>query len=239
MPKATKVGKFRSASKASSRDVRASPLTSQSNLSSEKKKLVDVHPKNTDDSNEDAFPNEMDDAPLSRGQRKRLAKREQYLKRENMVMSSLRLRRLDDQKGKLDGLDAIREALTTSTTSSSSSVSVAQQQKQAPNKLMTCNTNKSKRTLANSEISHMGLVLSHPKFNEDPFAAIRLHLQNSLVDDAKKLKVTSEERNKEDNKLVAIKKEERKERIRDAKFSKTKKKRSSYKPARPGARARR
>jgi len=237
MPKVTKVGKFRSASKASSRDVRASPLTSQSNLSSEKKKLVVVHPKNTDNANDDEFPNEMDDAPLSRGQRKRLAKREQYLKRENMVMSSLRLRRLDDQKGKLDGLDAIREALTTST--SSLSVSVTQQQKQEPKKLMTCNTNKSKRTLANSEISHMGLVLSHPKFNEDPFAAIRLHLQNSLVDDAKKLKVTSEERNKEDNKLVAIKKEERKERIRDAKFSKTKKKRSSYKPARPGARARR
>lgn len=236
MPKATKVGKFRSASKASSRDVRASPLTSQSNLSYEKKKLVDIHPKNADDTNKDEFPHERDDAPLSRGQRKRLAKRDQYLKRENMVMSSLRLRRMDDQKGKLDGLDAIREALTTST---SSSVSVAQQQKQAPNKLMTCNTNKSKRTLANSEISHMGLVLSHPKFNEDPFAAIRLHLQNSLVDDAKKLKVTSEERNKEDNKLVAIKKEERKERIRDAKFSKTKKKRSSYKPARPGARARR
>lgn len=234
MPKATKVGKFRSASKASSRDVRAAPLTFHSNLSPEKKKRVDVHPKNTDVTNDDEFPNEMDDAPLSRGQRKRLAKREQYLKRENMVMSSLRLRRIDDQKGKLDGLDAIREALTAST--SSSSVSVPRQQKQAPNKLMTCNTNRSKRTLANSEISHMGLVLSHPKFNEDPFAAIRLHLQNSLVDDAKKLKVTSEARNEEDSKLMAIKKEERKERIRDAKFSKTKKKRWSYKPARPGAR---
>jgi hypothetical protein len=238
MPKATKVGKFRSASKASSRDVRAAPLTSQSNPSSDNKKLGEAHPKNTDDTkNDDEFPSERDDAPLSRGQRKRLAKREQYLKRENMVMSSLRLRRLDDQKGKLDGLDAIREALTTSTTSSSS-VSVTKQQ-QAPNKLMTCNTNKSKRTLANSEISHMGLVLSHPKFNEDPFAAIKLHLQNSLVDDAKKLKVTSEERNVEDSKLVAQKKEERKERIRDAKFTNKMKKKRSYKPARPGARARR
>lgn len=236
MPKATKVGKFRSASNASSRDVRAAPLTSQSYLSSDKKKLGEVQ-KNTDSAtNDDEFPNELDDAPLSRGQRKRLAKREQYLKRENMVMSSLRLRRLDDQKGKLDGLDAIREALTSSTTSSSVSVT---QQKQALDKPMTCNTNKSKRTLANFEISHMGLVLSHPKFNEDPFAAIRLHLQNSLVDDAKKLKVTSEARNEEESKLVAIKKEERKERIRDAKFSKTKKKRSSYKPARSGARARR
>ena len=52
---------------------------------------------------------------LSRGQRKRLAKREQFLKREKMVMSSLRLKKLEEQKGKLDGLDAIKEALTATT----------------------------------------------------------------------------------------------------------------------------
>jgi hypothetical protein len=49
---------------------------------------------------------------LSRGQRKRLAKREQFLKREKMVMSSLLLKKLEEQKGKIDGLDAIKEALT-------------------------------------------------------------------------------------------------------------------------------
>lgn len=239
MPKATKVGQFRSASRASSRDVRTAPLTSESASSYHKKqdpdeKVVADRQANADAAaanDEDArFPRERDDVPLSRGQRKRLAKREQYLKRENMVMSSLRLRRLEDQKGKLDGLDAIREALSEALTSPTPPTSDAAEGA----KKLTCNTNRSKRTLANSEISHMSLVLSHPKFNEDPFAAIRLHLQNSLADDAEKLKAESKARDEEYIELVAKKKEAKKERIREAKFSN--KKRRSGKSARPGIR---
>ena len=246
MPKATKVGKFRAASRASSRDVRAAPLTSQqlSSSSSQKKKdanerisdhdLLDADAIINDATAPSLFPREGDDEPLSRGQRKRLAKRDQYLKRENMVLSSLRLKRLEGQVGKLDGLDAIREALGVASSSSSSSSSGAAAVEGGGAKKVppTCDTNKSRRALANAEISHMGLVLRHPAFNEDPFEAIRQHLRNSLAGDAEKLDTASKARDEEDGKLDAKKKEEKKERLRDAKFSNKKRRTFRSRPRR-------
>ena len=64
-------------------------------------------------------PSTFDEEPstqtLSRGQRRRQAKRDQYRKREQMILSSLRLKSQEEQKGRIDGLDAIREALKTCT----------------------------------------------------------------------------------------------------------------------------
>jgi hypothetical protein len=240
MPKASRVGKFRAASRASSRDVRSAPLTSSSHQQGRGKKDDDVAGggeasttanKTTTSGGDHAttddvppLPREDDGvvdgvAPLSRGQRKRLAKREQYLKRENMVMSSLRLRRLDEQVGKLDGLDAIREALRDASSSSSSSA--------PPPPLPTPssssrNTNRSRKALADAEISHMGLVLGHPAFIDDPFSAIRQHLRNTLADDAVTLRTTSQARILADGTSLARKREERKERQREAKFANNK-----------------
>ena len=137
-------------------------------------------------------------------------------------MSSLRLQRLDEQKGKLDGLDAIREALGKVSPLCNPMMSATEEMSKPAEDTMklTFNTNKSKKTLANTEISHMGLVLEHPKFKEDPFAAIQQHLRNSLAPDAEKMKRESQKQDEEDNKIEAKKKEERKERLRDAKFSK-------------------
>lgn len=233
MPKTSKVGKFRAAAKASSRNVKEAPLTAQ--YLSQKKNESDVTDKATTDDTTTTTSAGTENAPLSRGQRKRLAKREQYLKREKMVMSSLRLQRLEEQKGKLDGLDAIREALgEAAAVSSSSSKSLmaaakelskasSKQQQQQQQHISSCNTNKSKKALANNEISHMNLVLQHPSFQSNPFAAIQTHLKNSLVDDAQRLKVESDKRSEEEKVMQVKKKEERKERIRDAKFNKTRK----------------
>lgn len=244
MPKATKVGKFRAASRASSRDVRAAPLTSQQLSSSSSQKKKDANEKISDHDLLDAdaivndatapspFPREGDDEPLSRGQRKRQHKRDQYLKRENMVLSSLRLKRLEGQVGKLDGLDAIREALGVASSSSSSSGAAAVEGGGAKKVPPTCDTNKSRRALANAEISHMGLVLRHPAFNEDPFEAIRQHLRNSLAVDAEKMDTASKARDEEDGKLDAKKKEEKKERLRDAKFSNKKRRTFRSRPRR-------
>ena len=66
MPKATKVGKFRSAAKATSRDVRAAPL--MKNKDTPKEDDGDANTSNIEG---------KETATLSRGQRKRLAKREQ------------------------------------------------------------------------------------------------------------------------------------------------------------------
>ena len=76
MPKASKVGKFRAAAKATSRDVRGAPLTSQ-HLGQKQGASEDAVPTNKPDDNKKDV--------LSRGQKKRQAKREQYLKREKMV----------------------------------------------------------------------------------------------------------------------------------------------------------
>lgn len=67
MPKATKVGKFRSAAKATSRDVRSAPLI----------KKKDIPIKEDVTVNTSHVVEGKETATLSRGQRKRLAKREQ------------------------------------------------------------------------------------------------------------------------------------------------------------------
>lgn len=233
MPKATQVGKFRSASRASSRDVKGAPLSSEIVPQHKKKDgttttttTTSVATKTGDDTH---FPNEKDDVVLSRGQKKRLAKREQYLNKEKMVLSSLRLQRLEEQKGKIDGLDAIRDALSEAVTSNLhsksklSTNSINDDSKCNKSKIPLHNTNKAKKALANAEITHMGLVLQHPSFVANPFAAIQQHLRNSLASDAEKLREKSLIRKEEDDRLEAQKKEEKKERVKEAKFSKTRK----------------
>ena len=214
MGKATKVGKFR----ASSRAVRDAPLNANYLAQKQKK-----DPTNATNDNEVGSPQTDKKEALSRGQRKRLAKREQYLKREKMVMSSLRLQRLEDQKGKIDGLDAMREALGEAIAPASKHTPKSTAEKSVNTTPL---TNKSKQILANTEISHMGLVLEHPSFKADPFAAIRQHLQNSLAPEAAKMKKESQKREEEDGEREAKKKEERKERLREAKFSKNKRSRA-------------
>lgn len=140
-------------------------------------------------------------------------------------MSSLRLQRLEEQKGKLDGLDLIREALGEATSSlvESQTTKIPTTTQNQRKKDIKCNTNKSKKTLAATEITHMGLVLQHPSFKSNPFSAIQQHLRNSLSSDREKLAVESKKRTIEETTQIKKKKEERKERIRDAKFAKHKK----------------
>lgn len=89
---------------------------------------------------------------LSRGQRKRHAKREQYVKREKMILSSLKLKSQEEQKGRIDGLDAIREALV-GTTRDAGKV-----EKKEPVNTSTHKSNKGKKLLLVEEVHHMGLV---------------------------------------------------------------------------------
>jgi hypothetical protein len=194
MPKVSKVGKFRAAAKAAAATeaaTRSIPATDDALCSDDK-------------------------ATLSRGQRKRLAKREQYLKREKMVMSSLKLQRLEEQKGKLDGLDSIRDSLPEL---SSECVVNTEPKTKLP---LTCSNNKSKKNLAITEISHMGLVLDHPAFQENPFIAMRQHLRNSFARDAEKMNEESLKQTEEEQREILKRKEDRKERLRDNKLSKNK-----------------
>lgn len=214
MPKVSKVGRFR----ASGRDVKQAPLLSKSG--SEKATTEEESTsKNTSNHSETAAGTNNKQA-LSRGQRKRLAKREQYLKREKMVMSSLKLKRQDEQRGKLDGLDALREALISthkpgkgggkgdSKSDKEGSGSAAPQP--AP-----CSTNKAKKNLAGREVAHMNLVLEHPSFKANPFSTLQEHLRNTLSGQADELKKTADTESAKERQETAERKKAKKEKIRE------------------------
>lgn len=145
-------------------------------------------------------------ANLSRGQRKRQAKREQYFKREKMILSTLRLQREDEQKNRLDGLDALKEALTTTTFSQGTTSS--QQAQPASNKV--------RNNICRREVQHMNLVLQHPAFQSNPFEAIQQHLRNTLAGQAQELEAKSNERTMADLQKEQVQKQKKKERIQES-----------------------
>lgn len=148
---------------------------------------------------------------LSRGQRKRLARREQYKKREKMILSSLRLKSLDNKKG-INGLDSIREALIGSTKDTQTHVREAKTQM----------TNKSKRRLVSEEVHHMGLVLEHPSFKANPFETMQEHLRNTLAQQKAELESLAEERSDNEKVQREVKRQQKKERLQGVKKSRKK-----------------
>eukprot|EP00540_Astrosyne_radiata_P015051 CAMPEP_0116846186 /NCGR_PEP_ID=MMETSP0418-20121206/13693_1 /TAXON_ID=1158023 /ORGANISM="Astrosyne radiata, Strain 13vi08-1A" /LENGTH=181 /DNA_ID=CAMNT_0004477401 /DNA_START=33 /DNA_END=578 /DNA_ORIENTATION=- len=158
MPKASKVGTFRK--RAAVDAAAASPV--------ERKK------------EEDAKSN------LSRGQRKRLAKREQFLKRQRQVLSSLRV---PPPSSKLEGLEALKQALLETITIGNSVSS------KGDNAL---HSNPSRKALTVQESAHLGLVLQHPAFQANPFETMREHLKNTLASQAKKEEDPSKKQQEEE-----------------------------------------
>jgi ABC-type dipeptide/oligopeptide/nickel transport system ATPase component len=181
MPKVARVAKFRTAS------VQASPSLLTAKQASEPAKI----PEATDETN------------LSRGQRKRLAKREQYLRKEKIVLSSLKLRHQDEQKKRIDGLDAIKEALLSTVSPIQDEPKISDLSKIKPNLMI---SNKSKKSLVAREVSQMSLVLQHPAFQADPFATIREHLKNTLAKDERQQKKEEIQHQKERVKIAEEKK---------------------------------
>jgi hypothetical protein len=117
---------------------------------------------------------------LSRGQKKRQAKKLQYLRREQLVMSSLRLRREQDQRTRIDGLDALRAALLDAAAAKAPAESELEAEKAAPPPSQ-LRSAASRQRLVRREAAQMALVARHPAFREDPFGAIGQHLRNTAV----------------------------------------------------------
>mmetsp|Transcript_43257 Transcript_43257/g.74681 ORF Transcript_43257/g.74681 Transcript_43257/m.74681 type:complete len:229 (+) Transcript_43257:44-730(+) len=109
---------------------------------------------------------------LSRGQRKRAARRERFLKKMNLVNQAKSVEELSKQ-GVLGSLGSIKDVLLNSDIIASSKTNAAK----APQKVV---HNKAKKTVAAQEVQHLSLVLKHPQFMKDPIAAIQEHLRNSL-----------------------------------------------------------
>lgn len=226
MPKVSKVGRFRGAS---GRNVKEAPLLKPSK---------DGEKSEEDDKNHPSRNKQT----LSRGQRKRQAKREQYLKREKMVLASLRLKRKDEQRGKLDGLDALRDALLPIAATdkkkgdsgddghgSAGAGRSATSDAAADTAPVSCATNRAKKNLAGREVAHMNLVLDHPAFKANPFETLQEHLRNTLSGQGDELKRKAEAESTEEKKRDAEKKKAKKEKLSDTKKSWMKKRRRQSK----------
>jgi Ribosome biogenesis protein SLX9 len=142
-------------------------------------------------------------APLSKGQRKRQAKRDQYMRKERMILSSLQVKHAEEQAKRIDGLDAIKQALLATVASNSqprdgndaqskkappgaTQASVASTATAATTAPATATnssllqSNRGRKLLLEKELTQMNLVLQHPSFQSDPFATMREHLQNTI-----------------------------------------------------------
>ena len=113
-------------------------------------------------------------------------------------MSSLQLKKADEQQRRIDGLDAMKSALmgTTATAAAAVAGKNMPKKKEAPKPT----SNKAKKAIVASEVEHMKLVLEHPAYQQDPLATLREHLQNSLANDRKQQEIASKERLQHENK---------------------------------------
>ena len=156
--------------------------------------------------NNDSHP--VADAPktqqLSRGQRKRQAKREQFLKKEKMILSSLMLQRQEEQKKRIDGLDAIKQALMDTTTQGANGQSA-----NTVKPIQHVTTNKAKRKLVAKEIEHVNLILQHPSFKSNPFETMQEHLRNTLQQDREQNEMVSKKRTEEERRKNESKRAEK------------------------------
>jgi hypothetical protein len=158
---------------------------------------------------------------LSRGQRKRLAKRENYLRKERLILSSLKLQRHEEQQRRIDGLDAMKQALM------SSSIISKMGNLNERMSIQAVTTNKAKRRLVAEEVEHLSLVLQHPAYKQNPFATMQEHLHNMLAKERKTQEATSRQRRQKE-------KQEREENLQLKKEEglKRKKSKKKYKPRR-------
>jgi len=221
MPKVSKVGSFRKAALATKAG-KAKPVASKPSTTTIPPEAVVkddaavaatvdvVVPTANDASNKKggAKQKQMTADALSRGQRKRQAKREQYLQRENMILSSLRLKKAEEQKTRIDGMDAMRKALLDTVVEQEGGHDAAKEEKPTSSLLK---SSKSRKELVGKEVTQMNLVMQHPAFQADPFATIREHLQNTIAKDVEKQKkqaitYAKERKSKEESKKV-VKKE--------------------------------
>jgi ABC-type dipeptide/oligopeptide/nickel transport system ATPase subunit len=144
------------------------------------------------------------------------------VRKEKLILSSLVLKKQEEQKQRIDGLDAIRDALMNTTKDDKSKEG---QEEHAES----YNTNKAKRKLVAEEARHVGLVMQHPAFKADPFATIQEHLRNTLAEEKVKQELQEEQRIKKDKVEVEQQKRQKKKKLQGVKKPKKKFKAARYK----------
>ncbi|EKX50688.1 hypothetical protein GUITHDRAFT_151053 [Guillardia theta CCMP2712] len=112
----------------------------------------------------------MSSENMSRGQRKRLAKKSNVIRRKE-IGSAIVSKALKIQDGSLGDLDCLTLALPSSQSSAPS-----QQNKKGPGKM----TIKKQRRMLIAESQQLQSVLTHPLFQSNPIGTIHDHLENSI-----------------------------------------------------------
>ena len=147
-----------------------------------------------------------------------------------MILSSLLLQKQEEQKKRIDGLDAIKQALLSTTTGSDdakrSSHEAQLQNEAAP---LVVATNKAKPKLVAEEVEHMSLILQHPAYKANPFETMQEHLRNTLAASKAQQEEISKQRTQQERQKVQEKQRLKKERMEGVRKKKNKKK---YKPRR-------
>jgi hypothetical protein len=186
--------------------------------------------KNKDNDDNDDEPGTKPSQPsLSRGQRKRQAKHEKFLKKEKMILSSLMLKKQDEQKKRIDGLDAIKQALMDTTTTADKKKQYDSTNNSNSNnelEIHHVSSNKAKRKLVGGEVENMSLILQHPAYKKDPFETLQEHLLNSYKEDKTTQEKLSKQRTQKEKQEKDAKLREKKDIVK----KKTQKKK--YKPRR-------
>jgi hypothetical protein len=187
--------------------------------------------KNEDDNDNDEPGTKASQPSLSRGQRKRQAKHEKFLKKEKMILSSLMLKKQDEQKKRIDGLDAIKQALmdTTTTADKKKQYDSTNNSNNNNNELEIhhVSSNKAKRKLVGGEVENMSLILQHPAYKKDPFETLQEHLLNSYKEDKTTQEKLSKQRTQKEKQKKDAKLRQKKEDV-----VKKKTQRKKYKPRR-------
>ncbi|KDO31217.1 hypothetical protein SPRG_03835 [Saprolegnia parasitica CBS 223.65] len=130
-----------------------------------------------DDAASDAGEPEVGEAHLSRGQRKRQKRRDAFLKKMGMVQRTVAEKEKAAKK-ETDGMFGDLEELQKSLFSEApAAVKVVE----AAPKTVSQMTGKQKKRMAMQELGHLKAVQTHPAFQSNPFAAIQMHLQNTVV----------------------------------------------------------
>lgn len=127
--------------------------------------------------NEQSGDEDGENAALSRGQRKRMKRRSAFMKKMGLVQR-VTLEKAKEQKQQEQGVFADLAELQASLFQSDkdakkSSAGVPLQKKKM--------SGKQRQKLAVRELVHLKAVHSHSSFQGNPFAAIQMHLQNTVV----------------------------------------------------------
>ena len=191
MPKVNKVGSSRALSKTAgfSSVPKANAVENgRQDVSNPPRSSVAEHPPSDDDADADADAKAVvGGEKTSRGQQKRQARREQFLKKLTLINGSLNLgggpssaplRKAPAPQPAVSAMGDLMDALESDDVDAKA---LSAEKAKAALVRAQVTSNRAKKAVALQELEHFKLVLQHPVFVSNPFEAMQQHLNNTLA----------------------------------------------------------